>query len=334
MRIYAEDPAREFLPSTGTLLHLNQPRTEVGLRVDAGVRAGDTITPYYDPMIAKLIVHGADRMEAVQRLGAALEQFEVVGVQTNLQLLRAIAGHPAFAAADLDTSFIARHAGALLSSKETSFPDAEAATVWAAAALAVLGDQSAMLVAQADDPWSPWSVRDAWRLNGVGYQDIYFRQGEDIVALRVYPQKDGSHRIDLPTGSVLAEAQEDEETTHLRVDGVLRRVRVVRRGEELVVVLHGRNHVLHYSDPLLPPQTHVAGDERLIAPIPARVTRVLVSPGDIVHKGAPLLVLEAMKMEMTLTAPFAGAVESIGAEVDDMVEEGTELVTFAKVRSE
>ncbi len=112
-RVYAEDPARDFLPSIGTLAHLRQPREGAHIRVDTGVRQGDAITPNYDPMIAKLIVWGEDRATAVQRLAGALAEYEVVGVQTNLGLLRAIAASPAFADADLDTGFIARHADEL-----------------------------------------------------------------------------------------------------------------------------------------------------------------------------------------------------------------------------
>ncbi len=114
----------------------------------------------------------------------------------------------------------------------------------------------------------------------------------------------------------------------LRVDGVLHKLRVIRQGEELVVIIAGRNHVLRQLDPLAPPRQESTGDDRVTAPIPARVSRVLVKPGDVVRKGAPLLVLEAMKMELTLSAPVAGTVEAVRPAVDEMVEEGTELVTF------
>ncbi len=331
VRVYAEDPARDFLPSIGTLAHLRQPRENTDVRVDTGVRQGDAITPNYDPMIAKLIVWGEDRAAAVQRLAGALAQYEVVGVQTNLGLLRAIAASPAFAAADLDTGFIARHADEL--TLPAKLPDAADTAVWVAAAMAVLADQRAGEAAQAagsGDPWSPWGLADAWRMNGDGYQDFVLRRGGDTVTLRAYPQADGAFRLDLPAGSVHAEATEDEAGMALRVDGVLHRLRVVREGEELVVILAGRNHVLRQLDPLAPPRQESAGDDRVAAPIPARVSRVLVKPGDIVRKGAPLLVLEAMKMELTLSAPVAGTVAAVRPAVDEMVEEGTELVTFAR----
>ena len=318
VRLYAEDPARDFLPSIGTLLHLHAPPDSAHVRVDTGVRAGDPITPHYDPMIAKLIVWGEDRAAAVQRLGTALAEYEVVGVHSNLGLLRAIAAHPAFAAGELDTGFIGRHAPALLADEPSSD-----AVVWAAAALATLADLS--IAAPSEDAGSPWNQADAWRMNGDGYQDLTLRQGETAVTLRAHPRGAG-FQLDLPGGPVRAEASADG--TALRLDGVVHRLRVVRQDQALVVIVGGRNHVLHRVDPLAPPQNAAAGDGRLTAPIPARVARILVQPGDVVAKGAKLLVLEAMKMELTLTAPIDGTIATIRHAVDEMVQEGTELVTF------
>jgi 3-methylcrotonyl-CoA carboxylase alpha subunit len=334
-RVYAEDPARDFLPSIGTLVHLRQPTESAEVRVDTGVRQGDAITPNYDPMIAKLIVWGEDRTAAVRRLAGALAEYEVVGVQTNLGLLRAIAAHHAFARGELDTGFIARHADALLPAAVPS--DTTQTMIWAAAALAVLTDRRGARVAEAAasaDPWSPWNIADAWRMNGDGYQDLMLRRGEKTMTLRAHPMDDGSYRLDLPGGAVLAEATETADTAMiLRIDGVLHRVCVVRRESELVVILHGQNHVVHLIDPLAPPRREDVGSDLVIAPIPARVARILVEPGTIVRRGAPLIVLEAMKMELTLSAPADGTVATIRHTVDDMVEEGTELVTFVVPKS-
>jgi len=338
VRLYAEDPARDFLPSTGTLVHLRQPREDAHVRVDTGVdtgvRPGDAITPNYDPMIAKLIAWGEDRPSAIRRLAGALAAYEIVGVQTNLGLLRAIAAHPAFMGAELDTGFIARHAGDLLTPAAPS--EASDTAIWAAAALAVLFDQRATAAAQgaaSGDPWSPWGLADAWRLNGDGYQDVMLHRSDETRTIRAYPEADGAFRLDLPTGSVRAEAAEDDAGMELRVDGALHRLRVVRRGTELVVILVGRNHVLHRLDPLAPPQREEVGSDRVLAPIPGRITQILVKPGDVVEKGASLLVLEAMKMELTLSAPAAGQVDAVRYAVGDMVKEGAELVLFAPPRT-
>jgi 3-methylcrotonyl-CoA carboxylase alpha subunit len=325
-RVYAEDPARAFLPSIGTLLHLRQPRENLNVRVDTGVRAGDAITPSYDPMIAKLIVWDRDRAAAVRRLVAALDEYEVVGVRSNLDLLRAIAAQPDFAAAQLDTGFIERHDAELLPPS-----DPPSALVWAAASLAVLIDEASRMEAKAarsNDPGSPWARPDAWRLNGAGYQDLEFREGETTIRIRAHALTEGGFRLTLPDGAAVARAHEDADGMTLWLDGVRHRVAVVRRGDEFVVIHRGHNHALRRIDPLAPPAQAHAGDDRLAAPIPARVVRVLVRPGDRVAKGAPLLVLEAMKMEITLSAPVEGIIAAVRHAVDDMVEEGTELVTF------
>jgi 3-methylcrotonyl-CoA carboxylase alpha subunit len=171
-------------------------------------------------------------------------------------------------------------------------------------------------------------------MNGDGYQDLMLRLGDDVVTLRAHPAEDEAYRLDLPSGSVLIAATEVADAgMELRIDGVLHRLRVVRRENELVVILRGHNHVVHVIDPLAPPQREDVGSDLVVAPIPARVARILVELGATVTRGAPLVVLEAMKMELTLFAPADGTVAAIRHAVDDMVEEGTELVAFAAQES-
>jgi 3-methylcrotonyl-CoA carboxylase alpha subunit len=197
--------------------------------------------------------------------------------------------------------------------------------VWAAAVLAVLRHWGVVARGkQSANAWSPWEVADAWRMNGIGYQDIVLRRGEAIVTIRAHPQTAG-YRLDLPSGSVSAEA--DDETS-LRLEGVVRNVPVVRQGAKLTVIVEGRNFEVEHVDPLAPPAAATAAENYVIAPLPARIVRVLVKPGDAVQRGAALLVLEAMKMEVILSAPKDSVVERVHGAVDDMVEEGSELVTF------
>jgi 3-methylcrotonyl-CoA carboxylase alpha subunit len=311
-RIYAEDPDRDFLPSIGTLVHLRQPAEMPEIRVDTGVRQGDAITPYYDPMIAKLIVHGPDRDMAARRMATALEAYEVVGVVTNLGLLRAIVKNPAFLAADLDTGFIARHIR-----PEVDETGANHISL-AAAALAVLAGQSV------ENPSDPWGVADSFRLNVEGEQEVSLRAGEAEMSIRAIPRGDRGYRLVFGDVAVTASSLEDG----VSIDGVIHRLRVVWDREALIVIQHGRNHVFTLIDKLRPPGALGAGDDRVLAPIPARVTHVLVHAGDIVAKGAPLVVLEAMKMEITLTAPRGGTIDVVRYAVGDMVEEGTELIHF------
>jgi 3-methylcrotonyl-CoA carboxylase alpha subunit len=313
-RIYAEDPDRDFLPSIGTLVHLRSPVESRDVRVDTGVRQGDSITPYYDPMIAKLIVWGPDRDAAARRLEAALGAYEVVGVASNLGLLRAIVESPAFLAADLDTGFIGRHIHAEAAA-ETPDPAA-----LAAATLAVLEGQ------RVTAPVDPWDLADSFRLNGAGDQEILLRAGDTTAAIRAASHGDDAYRLSLGDRTVIARSAPDG----ISIDGVMHRTRVVRREAELTVIRRGRNHVFALVDPLVPPGARGAGDDRVVAPIPARVTHVLVRAGDIVAKGAPLIVLEAMKMEIALSAPRDGTIDVIRYIVGDMVEEGTELIHFTE----
>jgi len=310
-RIYAEDPERDFLPSIGTLVHLRQPAETADVRVDTGVRQGDAITPYYDPMIAKLIAWGPDRDTAARRLATALDAYEVVGVNTNLGLLRVISKNPAFLAADLDTGFIGRHIRA------ETVEDSPALT--AAAALSVLVDQRPIA--------DPWDFTDSFRLNGEGAQDIQLRTGEAVVAIRAAWRGVGEYQLRFADLTLIVRAEADG----ISVDGVRHRTHVVRRGDELTVIHHGRNHVFGLVDPLVPPAGLLAAEARVLAPIPARVTHILVQAGDTVTKGTALVVLEAMKMEIALTAPRDGTIDVIRYVVGDMVEEGTELIRFAEV---
>ncbi len=311
VRLYAEDPARDFLPSVGTIAHLRLPD---GARIDAGVRTGDTITPDYDPMIAKLIVHGPDRAAAIAKLTTALMQTEIVGLQTNLALLAAIAGHADFAAGDFDTGFIGRHPALL-----EAAPSPPAMAV-AAAALHVIHDRAPPV-----GDVSPWSAGDAWRLNLPGYQTIILRNGGADIMLRAEPRPAGAWHLIWDGG------QHTVERTGglLRFGDITRPVTVVARGGRVAVVLDGATHDFERVDPLLPPQAAAAGADHVLAPIPGRISSVLCQVGDVVTRGQPLLVLEAMKMEMTLRAAMDGTIAAVRCAVGDMVQEGADLVGFA-----
>ncbi len=313
-RVYAEDPDRDFMPAVGTLTHLQASAESAHVRVDTGVRPGDSISVHYDPMIAKLIVWDRDRPAAVRRLVHALSDYQVVGVQTNLGLLRRIAAHPAFGAAELDTGFIGRHGAALLPQREPTPPAA-----LAAAALRVLQDRAEVTVAS-QDPFSPWNLPTAWRMNGDGYQDMLLGEGDAVHAVRAHSCPDGSIRLDLPAGTMIAAGDS--------MDGVRRTLPVVRSGSLLTVILDGTNYPLTLVDPLAPPQAEVEGGDRLLAPMPGRIVEVLVRPGDVVARGDVLLVLEAMKVQMRLTAPRAGIVDALRAAPGDLVDDGAELVSF------
>jgi 3-methylcrotonyl-CoA carboxylase alpha subunit len=332
VRVYAEDPARDFRPQTGTLVHLQPPAEDAHVRVDTGVRAGDAISVHYDPMIAKLIVWDEDRTRAVQRLRQALSQYQIVGVTTNLAFLAAIAAHPAFAAGALDTGFIPRHGADLFRPAEPA-----SAEILAAAALAVLLDRDRAAVAAAaasGDPWSPWALAGNWRLNGAGRQDLSFRDGDATHDVHAEPRP-GGFALDLPQGRCLAvTVRATEGALDYRLDGIKKRAGIVRAGEALVILSDGRPpHRLSLVDKLAPAEIETAGSGKLTAPMPGRITQVLTAPGAEVRRGTALLVLEAMKMEHTIAAPADGSIEAVRYAPGDLVEEGTELIVFKPAES-
>ncbi len=319
VRVYAEDPSRDFVPSVGRLAWLRQPDVGDGIRVDSGVREGDEITVHYDPMIAKLIAWGETRAEAICRLSAALMTYEVVGVRTNLDLLRNISAHPAFQAANLDTGFIQRQSEVLKTADGAQMPRVAIAAVVAE----LLGAEAQAALAR--DPWSPWSTSGAWRLNGDGYRDLTLKGAEAEYVVRVHPDRDDSFDMVIDKQSV--KVRRGAEGV-LVIDGVTRRVPVaVAHGYTAIV--DGVNWPLSVVDPLAPSAAEGTGGDRLLAPMPGMVILVSAEPGAAVKRGEVMLILEAMKIQMRLVAPRDAVVETVRARVGEQVQDGAELVRFA-----
>ncbi|MBU6258044.1 MAG: acetyl/propionyl/methylcrotonyl-CoA carboxylase subunit alpha [Burkholderiales bacterium] len=326
-RIYAEDPDKGFLPSTGRLTHLAPPAASAHVRVDTGVEQGDEITPHYDPMIAKLIVWGADRRQALARMRQALAQYRVVGVQNNVEFLARLIALPAFAEADLDTGLIEREHEAL-------FPQREPvpAEVWLLAALAEVEReqrQAERAAAGASDRDSPWRRLDGWRLNGRATRQLLLRAGEVQQAVGIESQAGGGLVLTLGGQRVDARASLGPDS-ELQAQLGERRVRaaVVAAGERRHVFFEGRSWPLALANPL---QAGVGSNEAegsLRAPMPGKVIALAVAAGALVDKGAALLVMEAMKMEHTIAAPCRGRVKSFHFEPGDQVGDGADLLAF------
>ena len=324
-RIYAEDPARDFLPATGRLAHLSFPAQSADVRVDAGVEAGGEITPWYDPMIAKLIVRGADRAAALARLSQALREVEIAGTSTNVAFLQRVVASRAFREAELDTGLIERNRAELLSSA-TEFEE----QILAAAAFAELEEEQrgARASAQASgDPHSPWHSVDGWRLNEESHHDFVFLDGEQVRPVRVIFREDGLRmRIGSAESSLAGEVLADGRLL-LRLDGRAFKARAVRDGRDWHVFSGGAYRRLALREPL-----HGAEEDTragsLAAPMPGRIVQVLAKAGAAVKRGEPLLILEAMKMEHTITAPADGVVETIHYAAGEQVLEGAQLITL------
>jgi 3-methylcrotonyl-CoA carboxylase alpha subunit len=324
-RIYAEDPQKNFLPSVGVLHRLRAPAENTYVRVDTGVREGDAVTPYYDPMIAKLIVWGGDRLSALRRLRQALGEYQIAGVATNTSFLIALAGHKAFVEGDLDTGFIERFRADLL-------PPVEPApiTVLALAALAVTLERRAAVeraAGRSGDPWSPWAAVDGWRLNDQGWDELLMRERDSDIPCRIEYLAGGAIRVHGRDGEVVIQGVMDSEGgLDAVVDGRRLRAGMVRREDELVILLPGETHRLTIVDPRAAGDLDEGGSGQLSAPMPGKVVQVLVEEGANVEKGQPLMILEAMKMEHTIAAPGKGTVAKVNFRAGEQVPEGAALL--------
>jgi 3-methylcrotonyl-CoA carboxylase alpha subunit len=312
-RLYAEDPGEDFRPATGRIAHLDLPST---LRVDAGVRAGDAVTPFYDPMIAKLIAHGPTRDAAFARLAAALDRTEIAGVIANAGFLARLLRHPDVAAGRVDTGLIDREAAALLADPA---PDPAAWLLAALAALDLIEEGGA----------DPWAAREGWRAWGPALAVATLAQGAAPAEIRL--SRDGAAwRAETPAGPVAASVSpKPDGSLRLVLDGHARRGRALRHGDSITVFLDGLTHRFAAPDPLAAGEDVAASDDAALAPLPGVVRAVHVAPGDAVKAGDRLVTLEAMKMEHALRAARDGVVAEVAVAEGETVAEGALLAALA-----
>ncbi|MDF2488625.1 MAG: 3-methylcrotonyl-CoA carboxylase [Pseudomonas sp.] len=306
VRLYAEDPANDFLPATGTLALYREPAPGAGRRVDSGVEEGDSVSPYYDPMLGKLIAWGENREQARLRLLAMLDEFVLGGLRTNIVFLHRILAHPAFAAAELDTGFIPRYQAQLLPP-----PAALPQAFWQAAAEAWLQGDGA--VPASDDLASPWSRADGLRLGLPARRCLHL-------------MCEGDHQAVALEGDVASRYRLEGEQLSCEQDGVRLRHLAIRRGQDLYLRWDGHVHRVTAFDPIAEAEAGHAHHGGLSAPMNGSIVRVLVEVGQPVESGSALVVLEAMKMEHSIRAPRAGKVTALFCQEGDMVSEGMSLV--------
>ena len=339
-RIYAEDPARNFLPSVGKIVHLSAPpairfafnaendhaREPAAVRIDSGVGEGDAISQYYDPMIAKLIVWGEDRPEALRRMRAALAAYRVVGVMTNIEFLHRLIGHSAFATADLDTALIARNQDALLPAATVSDDTLALAAIAETLGVEAAAQESARA---SGDPHSPWNRTGSWWLNQTNPLTFTFLHDGEPHPVRVVAAV-GGYAVTTTKKPVAARVEENGSDLIVTLDGRRIRARVVVNGAERVVFRDGTVTRLVKVDPWEPPASDDSGVGHLLAPMSGTIIAVNVKAGDTVAKGTSLLILEAMKREHAINAPGDGVVEQVFFGAGDQVKEGAELVSLVK----
>ncbi|SFM34950.1 acetyl/propionyl/methylcrotonyl-CoA carboxylase subunit alpha [Rugamonas rubra] len=350
-RIYAENPEKGFLPSIGTLRHLQTPQAVVfelggtpahgaglgvpaGVRIDSGVREGDAISPFYDPMIAKLIVWGADRKQALARMAQALAQYQIVGLASNIAFLKRLVEGQAFSTADLDTGLIERNQAEL-------FPAAQAApaAALALAAVALIEAEKEVSAAQSGaNRADPWGQALGWRMNNPYTRTLSF--GDEYAAAlpaKAYAVKltyrASDWLLDLPGNPehapcVVNLMAQDGNDFSIKVGERAVHGTVRRDGELLHVFTGGAHYPLVYHDPMAHAGETEAEGGRLTAPMPGKVVAVLAAKGQEVKKGDALVIMEAMKMEHTIAAPHDGLVEEVLYNVGDQVADGAPLLAF------
>jgi 3-methylcrotonyl-CoA carboxylase alpha subunit len=325
-RVYAENPEKGFLPSIGTLRHARTPAAvnfELGgsadpaaFRIDSGVREGDSISPFYDPMIAKMIVWGKDRTEALARMAQALSQYQIVGLSSNIAFLKRLIESTAFSGADLDTGLIERN-------QDQLFPEQVPAS------LAVLSLASvALLLSEKKSGDDPWQSSQGWRMNSNLQRALQFDEETQTHQVQVtYLER--SWQVQAGTASALVTlAKVDGSDITLKIGEQTVQGTVVRAGEHFHVFSQGAHTNLHYKDALAHAGEAEAEGGRLTAPMPGKIVAVMVQAGQEVKKGDALVIMEAMKMEHTIAAPHDGVVDEVLYAVGDQVTEGAPLLSF------
>jgi 3-methylcrotonyl-CoA carboxylase alpha subunit len=315
-RVYAENPHKNFMPSVGRIRTWRTPDQTNGLRIDAGYREGDAVSPHYDAMLAKVIAWAPTRDAAIDRLNRGLEETDVRGVVTNIPFLSALVTHPKVRANAIDTGFIERELKHLT-------PDAAAPgdLELCAAVAAILQDEQQAARAEAHSPWRA----PGWMPVGRRQRVFAFRHGqaEHKVTLTY-----GSGPATLATGGHefgFAHAHGEDGGIDLTLDGARSHVVAVVEGHELYVRTRNGRFDLHWVDPFGGDDEEQVGEDKIVAPLPGTVVALLAEEGAALEKGAAILTLEVMKMEQTLRAPFAGVLKKIKCKVGDIVQEGVEL---------
>ncbi len=326
VRLYAEDPEAGFLPGSGKLERLRLPALDAHVRIDSGVVEGDTVTIFYDPMIAKLIVWDRDRAGALARLREALVQCEVEGPKSNIGFLERLARHPSVVDGTIDTGYLDRHLDEFMPREQV---DDDMLLAAAVTQLLRQERQQRARAAASNDPTSPWAIADGWRLGHASKRSLAFLHRGERIEL-VAQGSGGDYRITRAEHTVtLTGAQYVDDLLSVRIDSVSRRFTVHADGKR-VLVHDGEQRLQLEPVGVYRRQDATQGsdDRRVQAPMPGRVVVVKAQPGDRVSAGQELVVIEAMKMELGLKSPRDGVVAELRAAVGDFVEADAVLVTL------
>ncbi len=314
-RVYAENPAKNFMPSVGRILTWRTPPATGGLRIDAGYREGDAVSPYYDAMLAKVIAWAPTRDAAIDRLDHGLREIDVRGVVTNIPFLSALVTHPQVRANAIDTGFIERELKTL-----TPLPAPPGDLELAAAVAAILRAESDAAGADKDSPWRA----DGWMPVGRRKRLFRFRDGAGERSV-VLHYGGGAPSLLIDGRELMISHSPWPDGVDLALDGARSRIVADVGGRDIDLRSRNGRFALHWVDPFGGEIDEQIGEDRIVAPLPGTVVALLAEEGAMLDKGAAILTLEVMKMEQTLRAAFAGKLTRIKCKVGDIVQEGVEL---------
>ncbi len=316
-RVYAENPQKNFMPSVGRIRTWRTPAQADGLRIDAGYRSGDAVSPYYDAMLAKVIAWAPNRQAAIDRLNRGLEETDIRGIVTNIPFLSALVTHPDVRANAIDTGFIERELKNL-----TDVSAVPGDLELCAAVAAILGEEQKAARAEAHSPWRTFG----WMPVGRRTRVFSFRQGQGAEHKVTLQYGNGPSTLSVgDRGFVFALSPTDDGGFEVTLDGVKSHVVAVIEGHELYLRTQNGRFEVHWVDPFGGETEEQVGEDKIVAPLPGTVVALLAEEGATLEKGAAILTLEVMKMEQTLRAPYAGVLKKIKCKVGDIVGEGVEL---------
>lgn len=328
-RIYAEDANNDFLPATGKLNFLQPPVESDFVRVDTGVRQGDEVSVFYDPMIAKLIVWDENREKALQRLTKALSEYRINGVTTNIDFLYNLATCPSFMNEEIDTGFIEKHQSEIFHNDDQTLADElPIAALYLVLSLANKAKEKA---ANTSDPYSPWNNTNAWRLNEAHIHHLTLAHNDIEYPITVEQKRQGSDRyylITVSSNTLDCQGRIDGDALYVSIDGYRSHATIARNGNEISLYRQNGAFNFTYIQPDCGNNDNNEDHGGLIAPMNGTMVSVLVKAGDIVKQGQPLMIMEAMKMEHTIKAPNDGSIEALYYAEGDMVDGGNELLAF------
>jgi 3-methylcrotonyl-CoA carboxylase alpha subunit len=324
VRIYAENPDKDFLPAAGTLWRLQQPEPSSHVRIDTGVVQGDAVGVFYDPMIAKLIVWGENRHLAIQRLERALADYKIAGVITNVDFLRRLCAHSGFKDANLRTDFIEQHRAALFSHVEHTQSLAQLGLYLS------LAPTGAANLNRQSDPTSPWHVTDAWRMNAPSRWSHSVTVDEETHAITV--QQDGAFTVSVADTIYRGEAKLEGSILSCELDGTKSRVEIFEQAltqqRELVVFGGEQSLTCRTLAPDFGDALRTSSRANFKAPMNGTLVALFVEAGQQVEADTTLAIMEAMKMEHAIKTPYAGTVTDVFYSVGDLVDGGADLLNF------